>query len=80
MKPIDLNADSYNTFVGAWDNWNLARAFDSALVKYYSGKYPLRAVQQLPIPEDGAKSKTSDYFVSTHYGDWPSPEVFFINE
>ena len=25
------------------------------------------------------KIKFSDLFVRTHYGDWPSPEVFFIN-
>lgn len=75
VKPIDLNADSYNKFVGAWDDWNPARAYDSSLVQYYSGSYTLQTVDEL--------SKTtlpSNYFVSTHYGDWPSPEVFFINE
>lgn len=74
IQPIDLNADSYNTFVGAWVDWNPARAYDSSLVQYYSGSYTLQTVDEL--------SKTtlpSNYFVSTHYGDWPSPEVFFIN-
>jgi hypothetical protein len=47
VKPIDLNADSYNKFVGAWDDWNPARAYDSSLVQYYSGSYTLRTVDEL---------------------------------
>lgn len=106
IKPIDLNVDTYNAFVGSYDDWNSARAFDSALVQYYSGKYPLKSVFRSdwtanyvnatnkttlspPSPTTSGlitnstevlgKIKFSDLFVRTHYGDWPSPEVFFIN-
>ncbi len=85
-KPIDLNAESYNEFVGEWSTWNPARAFDSALVKYYSGSYTLRTVDELTeltgssTPASGSGySNWNELFVKTHYGDWPSPEVFFIN-
>ena len=106
IKPIDLNVDTYNAFVGSYDDWNSARAFDSALVQYYSGKYPLKSVFRSdwtanyvnatnkttlspPSPttsglitnstEVSGEIEFSDLFVRTHYGDWPSPEVFFIN-
>lgn len=93
VTPLDRNEDSYNAFVGAFAAWDPARAYDSPLVQYYSGKYPLRTVLQLPVTAE-AKAKTApdpddpddpddtkwQLFVATHYGDWPSPEVFFINE
>ena len=74
IRPIDLNAEIYNAFTGGIDDWKPARAYDPALVQYYSGKYNLRNVEQLgaELPDKG--------FVGTHYGDWPSPEVFVINE
>ena len=83
MKPIDLNAATYNEFVGEWDDWNFARAFDASLVKYYSGKYTLKTVDELigtDSPAAGSGySNWNQLFIITHYGDWPSPEVFFIN-
>ena len=78
-KPIDLNAESYNEFVGEWSTWNPARAFDSALVKYYSGKYTLKTVDELHQEPPTGYNNWNELFVMTHYGDWPSPEVFFIN-
>ena len=77
--PLDLNADSYNSFTGAWDDWNPARVYDSPLVTYYEGKYCLRTVDELnsTVPTD--YDSWNQLFISTHYGDWPSPEVFFIN-
>ena len=73
IQPIDLNAETYNAFTGNFDDWNSARAYDAALVQYYNGQYCLKSVGELDadLPED--------YFVATHYGDWPSPEVFFVN-
>ena len=80
IKPIDLNAATYNDFSGAWDDWAVASAYDSALVKYYSGKYTLKTVKELSeAPSPVGYPEWSDLFVSNHYGDWPSPEVFFIN-
>ena len=75
IKPLDMNAKAYNEFTGAWDGWGFARPYNSSLVKYYGGKYPLKTIKEL----DTAYTGTDDYFVVTHYGDWPSPEVFFIN-
>ena len=80
IQPIDLNADSYNKFVGAWDDWNPARAYDSSLVQYYSGSYTLRTVDELNSAVPTGYENWNQLFVKTHYGDWPSPEVFFINE
>lgn len=50
--------------------------------------FPLRTVPQLPdgeLKSDARNLKTgtadmTDYFVSKHYGDWPAPEIFIINE
>ena len=80
-KPIDLNAGSYNVFAGEWDTWNPARAFDSALVKYYSGSYTLETIDELNPSATLPTGYTNwnEFFIRTHYGDWPSPEVFFIN-
>lgn len=77
-KPLDLNASFYNVFVGDFSAWDSAKVYDASLLKYYSGKYPFRTVLQLPATETKSAS-TANYFVSRHYGDWPSPEVFFIN-
>ncbi len=75
IKPLDMNAKAYNEFTGAWNDWGFARPYNSSLVKYYGGKYPLKTIKELDTDYTG----TDDYFVVTHYGDWPSPEVFFIN-
>ncbi len=80
IKPIDLNAESYNTFTGKWDSWNPARAFDPALVQYYGGSYPLKTVDELNAALPTGYSNWNQLFTVTHYGDWPSPEVFFINQ
>lgn len=74
VKPLDLNAETFNTFTGAWDDWAPAEPYDTILVQYYSGKYPLKAIKELDA------TLPAGYFVSTHYGDWPSPEVFFVNK
>ena len=80
IKPLDLNADTYNDFVGAFGAWDTAAVYDKpTLESYYSGKYPLRTVLQLPATGEKVVSTSGIYFVSTHYGDWPAPEVFFIN-
>ena len=80
IKPLDLNSGIYNSFVGAYGTWAAAAVYDSKLGEYYSEKYPLRTVLQLPATGEKAASTTGTYFVSKHYGDWPSPEVFFVNK
>ena len=80
LQPIDLNDDTYNDFTGAWEDWSPAIAFDSALVKYYGGRYTLATVRELDPTLPEGYGDWNALFVSAHYGDWPSPEVFFINE
>ncbi len=84
MRPIDLNAEKYNEYVGQPSTWNPAIAYDSVLIQYYGGKYPLRTIETLlgtTLAPTGSDPGDSDitYFVKIHYGDWPSPEVFFLN-
>ncbi len=79
IQPLDLNAGTCNTFVGEWSSWNPAMAFDPVLIQYYSGRYTLKTVDELnsSLPTD--YDSWDELFVYTHYGDWPAPEVFFIN-
>jgi hypothetical protein len=79
IRPLDLNTDAYNTFTGAYANWKDAIPYNSTLVKFYGGKYPLKTIGELvsTLPADDGYGEP--LFVSIHYGDWPSPEVFFIN-
>ncbi|MBR2528030.1 MAG: type II secretion system protein [Blautia sp.] len=79
--PIDLNTDTYNSFVEAEDSWYPARAYDASLVEYYKGKYSLETVRELNPSEELPPNVASwsDLFVYTHYGDWPAPEVFVLN-
>ena len=60
--------------------------YDDDVYDYYNGSYNLRTVTQLE--STGNKSVISDsntpsnpgwYFVNHHYGDWPAPELFIIN-
>ncbi len=78
LKAIDMDAKTYDDFVGAASSWNVAIAYDPMLVKYYQGKYNLKTIKQLtetaPSGYDWAQ-----LFVSLHYGDWPAPELFTIN-
>ena len=64
---------------------------DDWLDKYYGGKYNLQTVAQLlgknpaegvslTVVEKASETNPVADFVATHYGDWPAPEVFVINE
>ncbi len=84
MRPIDLNADKYNEYVGKPEKWNPAIAYDTVLIQYYGGKYPLGTIETLSATTLGSvgtdpEDEDLTYFVKIHYGDWPSPEVFFLN-
>ena len=74
ITEIDLNAASYDAFVGGPDTWTEAVPSDDVLGLYYGGKYNLMGVSRLTASPD-PKS-----IVNTHYGDWPAPEIFIINE
>lgn len=79
ITAFDLNATTYNDFVGAFDTWDNARAYDKKLVNYYSGKYNLPTVNRLYNHLTSSITVGNTDFTATHYGDWPSPEVFFVN-
>ena len=74
-KPLDLNVKTFSDFVG---NTAISKPYDGMLVRYYNGKYLLKSIKELNIALP-ADYTWEELFVSTHYGDWPSPEVFFIN-
>ena len=78
IAALDENAEKYNTFVGHPNGWKDARPYDkAALGKYYNGKYNLKTVLQLA--GTSAPAGADSYYVSFHYGDWPAPEIFIIN-
>ena len=69
---LDRDAEEYETFVSS--AWADAVPNDESLVTYYQGTYPFPTVAQL-----GAEVSGEDHFINTHYGDWPAPEIFVIN-
>lgn len=85
VTAIDENATAYEKFVNGTElepkTWESAFAYDDILKTYYhdtnnqnKNTYNLKTVEQL-----GASVDDGD-FVSNHYGDWPAPEVWVINE
>lgn len=84
VTAIDADVDSYNSFVGAESDWKTAHPYDPALMTYYKvdgkTKYNLKTVFGLGYAYTDKPDYISDYFVVDHYGDWPAPEIFVINE
>lgn len=87
ITAFDASAASYNEFCGAPDNWEKANPYDAALKTngYYNGNYNLRTVERLN-GEVSATNKVefrpTDFVIKDygHYGDWPAPEAFVVNE
>ena len=93
VTAFDSSADTYNIIVGAQTAWKDAIPYDAGgtetfgLKVYYKktdGKtgYNLQTVEQLSGGDGSLKTSagdTTDYFVATHYGDWPAPEEFIFN-
>ena len=93
ITALDASADTYNSFSGTPANWKEAIPYDAGgtdtfgLKVYYKktdGKtgYNLQTVEQLSGGDGSLKTSagdTTDYFVATHYGDWPAPEEFIFN-
>ncbi len=79
ITALDDDPSSFNRFAQvraegtAGSNPAAAVAYDSTLSTQFGGKYDLQSVNRL-----GASVVPSD-FVATHYGDWPSPEIWVIN-
>lgn len=84
---IDDSEDVYNAFVSGEGTWNGSVPYDSYLASHYRNNgepaYPLMTVTQLMAADKanipGSSTDIGKYFVNTHYGDWPSPEMFFVN-
>ena len=73
VTAIDKDAESYQDFVGDDSGWKDAVPYDETLADYYNNKYNLKTVTKLT-------GKGTGTFVDKHYGDWPAPEMFLINE
>ena len=71
VTAADADTETYQNFIGDPGEWAPAGAYDPELVRNYEGKYPLKALGGLP--EEGI------LFARTHYGDWPAPEILFLN-
>ena len=82
IDPLDADVASYQDFVGS--SWSdKVFPYDEKLRTYYQNTYNLKTVEQLgatlTVP-DSMQDYIDEYFVKTHYGDWPAPEIFVINE
>ena len=87
ITEIDEDVSSYDDFVGGDTSWSSAKAYDSSLIKYYTGKYNLQSIERLSDTEKPSlpagyaddDKEWDDLFIDTHYGDWPAPEIFVFN-
>ncbi len=77
ISAFDKNLTDYRNFAnnGLPENGerNPALPYDPVLIRNYQGKYSLKTVGQLD------SNSGDDWYVLTHYGDWPSPEILFMN-
>jgi len=83
-----VNDDSKWIYAG--QNGSSYIIYDNDVDDYYDHRYNLRTVTQLEAASalTDTKNRIADssnpnnpgwYFVNHHYGDWPAPELFFIN-
>lgn len=83
-SPSDNTDDPDNPVPG----WTNAMPYDGKLREYYSvkndddvleSKYNLKNVVRLGATLKEEDTDITKYYVATHYGDWPAPEIFVIN-
>jgi len=93
ISPFDemLNSTDQRSgiLLGNPSKWRDAEPYDTFVRTHYkydsATKYSLEGVTQLSAahPESTEYGQHdaigTDYFVNTHYGDWPAPELFIIN-
>lgn len=73
ITTFDADTETFIAFLGSPSEWGPAFAYDGTLIRRYHGKYGLKTIKDLGgDPEE-------NWFVSTHYGDWPIPEQAFVN-
>lgn len=75
ITALDETAVDYDAF--SPPEWQVAAPYNATLGTYYDDKYPLKTVEQLSTSL--SDDDTTEYYVATHYGDWPAPEIFVIN-
>lgn len=76
ITAIDENAETFNSFA---KNDKTAFPFDNTLHTRYYDKYFFTTVIELYSTSEESIVTVND-FVSSHYGDWPSPEIFVFND
>ena len=80
ISAIDASTDTYDEFYQTGTAAADAKPYDSWLTDHYSN-YPYPSVVKLSASkDDDDDEELEDYFVATHYGDWPSPETLVVNE
>jgi len=84
LAAIDETVATFNDFCAPKDSegndlWKPAVPYDAKLIEYYGGKYNLKTVERLGATLKTGDTDTTEYFVATHYGDWPAPEIFVVN-
>ena len=81
IAALDASADSFNSFVTNSVASAGAVPYDTGLYLYYTDRstktcgYALKSVAQL----GGAALDKKTVLVATHYGDWPAPEIWIVN-
>ena len=78
ITPLDNDMSAYEGFVSTESAWDPASPYDVNLRIYYKNKFPLQTVFQLGKDVKTLTSGKTE-FVRTHFGDWPAPETFVIN-
>ena len=90
LTALDESAEQFSEFCGASSDWKTATPYNDKLKAYYGegtgtarvAKFNLKTIEQLVGGADPLKADeddTTEYFVATHHGDWPAPEIFVIN-
>lgn len=84
ISAFDQSASDYNSFSGSPSLWKSAKPYRNILTSFYQGKDNFKTVEQLKSDTDTNTDTDSinfdeKDFVTTHYGDWPAPEIFVFN-
>lgn len=90
VKQLDATVNSYDGFVGGPGLWKVLRSYksngDTKYVVYdddveglFNHHYNLKTVIQLKNGKDEDTPNDKTHFVNYHYGDWPAPELSFVN-